>query len=86
LVVDRFHRAGETPRPSAEKRPGQMALVTVDDVLSRVEHWRTAYAPSTLATPPHVLRRPPAREAAVVGTTPSAPAMPWGLTAATNRA
>jgi heptosyltransferase I len=86
LVVDRFHRAGETPRPSAEKRPGQMALVTVDDVLSRVEHWRTAYAPSTLATPPHVLRRPPAREAAVVGPTPSAPAMPWGLTAATNRA
>lgn len=46
LVVDAFTDAGDGDRVVWERRPGRMARITVDDVLSKVERWRERYAPA----------------------------------------
>jgi heptosyltransferase I len=45
LWIDRYTNPGEEPDPShAEARWDRMPLITVDDVLSKMEHARNAYA------------------------------------------
>jgi heptosyltransferase I len=85
LVVDRFHREDEAPRSSAEKRPGRMELVTVADVLERVERWRTTYAPAMNMQPVSALLPPRTAEVSTPSTA-TATGQPWGLTAASRRA
>ena len=44
LLVDAYGDPGEDYPVSIEKRPGRTKRITVDDVLARVEVWRTRYA------------------------------------------
>jgi len=47
LIIDRYGDPGESYEPSMENRKGRMPLITVADVLSKVEHWRTSYRPGS---------------------------------------
>ena len=44
LLVDAFGDAGEEYTAAEPNRPGRMNLITVGDVLDKVERWRAAYA------------------------------------------
>jgi heptosyltransferase I len=44
LVVDAYGDPGEDYAPTMENRPGRMGRITVEQVLERVERWRTHYA------------------------------------------
>ena len=44
LMIDAYGDPGEDYPISMENRPGRMPRITVQDVLDRVERWRTAYA------------------------------------------
>jgi heptosyltransferase I len=44
LMIDAYGNPGEHYVPTMENRPGRMPRITVDDVLRRVEVWRTRYA------------------------------------------
>ena len=44
LIVDAYGNPGEDYPISMENRPNRMHLVTVSDVLERVERWRSTYA------------------------------------------
>lgn len=44
LMIDAYGEPGEDYPISMENRPGRMARITVQDVLDRVERWRTLYA------------------------------------------
>ena len=46
LLVDAFGDDGEEYSASEPNRPGRMRLISVGDVLDRVERWRSAYASS----------------------------------------
>jgi heptosyltransferase I len=56
LLVDRYGDPGESYVASADRRPGRMARITVDDVLDRVAHWcatrRAAFPPVLTAASP----------------------------------
>jgi heptosyltransferase I len=43
LVIDAYGRPGEDYPITMENRPGRMASIAVEDVLARVQHWRSAY-------------------------------------------
>jgi len=47
LLVDAYGDPGEDYPVSMENRPGRMPLITVDDVLTKVEHWQRTYAAGT---------------------------------------
>jgi len=49
LMIDAYGDPGEDYPPSMEHRPGRMGRITVEDVLERVERWRTRYAPAEVA-------------------------------------
>jgi heptosyltransferase I len=51
LIVDRYHEEGEISPVSSKRRWGRMPLITVDDVLAKLEIWRTRYAPIDRAVP-----------------------------------
>ena len=51
LIVDRYHDEGEISPVSSKRRWGRMPLITVDDVLSKLEIWRSRYAPIDRAVP-----------------------------------
>jgi heptosyltransferase I len=44
LIIDAYGDPGEDYPISMDHRSGRMPRITVDDVLGRVEHWRTTYA------------------------------------------
>ena len=44
LIVDRYHEEGEISPVSSKRRWGRMPLIGVDDVLDKLEIWRTRYA------------------------------------------
>lgn len=44
LVIDAYGDPGEDYPATMENRPGRMGRITVEQVLSRVERWRTHYA------------------------------------------
>jgi len=44
LLIDAYGNPGEDYPVSMENRSGRMPLITVDDVLLKVEHWQRAYA------------------------------------------
>lgn len=44
LLVDAYGNPGEDYPISMENRPGRMPLISVDDVLTKVEHWQRTYA------------------------------------------
>ena len=44
LLVDAFGDAGEDYTAAEPNRPGRMNLITVGDVLDKIERWRAAYA------------------------------------------
>lgn len=44
LLVDAYGNPGENYLPTMENRPGRMARITVDDVLTRVDLWRERYS------------------------------------------
>jgi len=44
LLIDAYGDAGEDYPVSMENRPGRMPLITVDDVLTKVEHWQRTYS------------------------------------------
>ena len=44
LVIDAYGDPGEDYPPSMESRPGRMGRITVEQVLAKVERWRTHYA------------------------------------------
>ena len=46
LLVDAFGDAGEEYSAAEPNRPGRMNLITVGDVLDRIERWRAVYASS----------------------------------------
>jgi heptosyltransferase I len=43
LLIDAYAAPGEPYVPTMENRPGRMPTITVDDVLSRMELWRSKY-------------------------------------------
>lgn len=47
LLVDAYGNPGEDYPVSMENRPGRMPLITVDDVLTKVEVWQRHYAAGT---------------------------------------
>ncbi len=49
LLVDAYGNPGEDYPISMENRPGRMPLITVDDVLTKVEYWQRHYAAGTRA-------------------------------------
>ena len=49
LLIDAYGDPGEDYPISMENRPGRMSRIAVRDVLDKVEHWRTAYAPAVSA-------------------------------------
>jgi heptosyltransferase I len=51
LIVDRYHDAGEVSPISSKRRWGRMPLITVDDVLARLEIWHNQYAAIDRAVP-----------------------------------
>jgi heptosyltransferase I len=51
LLIDAYGDPGEDYPISMENRPGRMPLITVDDVLGRVEHWQRHYAGGVRRTP-----------------------------------
>jgi heptosyltransferase I len=51
LIVDRYHDEGEISPVSSKRRWGRMSLITVDDVLAKLEVWRNRYAPIDRAVP-----------------------------------
>lgn len=44
LLIDAYGNPGEDYPISMENRPGRMPNITVDDVLTKVEHWQRTYA------------------------------------------
>lgn len=46
LLIDAYGNPGEDYPISMENRQGRMPLITVDDVLTKVEHWQRTYAGS----------------------------------------
>jgi len=48
LIVDAYGDPGEDYPVSMENRPGRMSRIQVDDVLAKVERWRSVYAPAAL--------------------------------------
>ncbi len=44
LIVDAYGDAGEDYPISMENRPGRMPLISVDDVLAKVDRWQQVYA------------------------------------------
>jgi heptosyltransferase I len=44
LIIDRYGDPGEDYRPSMENRPGRMQLITVSDVIEKIEVWRARYS------------------------------------------
>ncbi|MBK6841287.1 MAG: glycosyltransferase family 9 protein [Gemmatimonadetes bacterium] len=44
LLIDAYGNPGEDYPISMENRQGRMPLITVDDVLTKVEHWQRTYA------------------------------------------
>jgi heptosyltransferase I len=52
LVIDAYGDPGEQYSVSMETRPGRMALITVQDVLEKVQHWQEAYGASWRAALP----------------------------------
>lgn len=51
LLIDAYGNPGEDYPISMENRPGRMPLITVDDVLTKVEHWQRTYAPNGTGGP-----------------------------------
>lgn len=51
LLIDAYGNPGEDYPISMENRPGRMPLITVDDVLTKVEHWQRAYATGRQGSP-----------------------------------
>jgi heptosyltransferase I len=52
LMIDAYGDPGEDYPISMENRPGRMPLITVRDVLDRVERWRTTYAGASARSGP----------------------------------
>ncbi|MEP7381636.1 MAG: glycosyltransferase family 9 protein [Gemmatimonadota bacterium] len=46
LMIDAYGNAGEDYPVSMENRPGRMPLISVDDVLAKVDRWQQVYAAS----------------------------------------
>lgn len=44
LIIDRYGNPGEEYLPSMENRPGRMELITVSDVIDKIERWRSHYS------------------------------------------
>lgn len=44
LVIDAYGDPGEEYAATMESRPGRMPRISVNDVLEKVQHWRTHYA------------------------------------------
>lgn len=51
LLIDAYGDPGEDYPVSMENRTGRMPLITVDDVLAKVEHWQRHYRPGDRRTP-----------------------------------
>lgn len=51
LLIDAYGDPGEDYPISMENRPGRMAHISVDDVLTKVEIWQRTYAPQLPPTP-----------------------------------
>lgn len=51
LLVDAYGDAGEDYPISMENRPGRMPLISVDDVLAKVDRWQQVYAHSAPPAP-----------------------------------
>ncbi len=51
LLIDAYGNPGEDYPISMENRPGRMPLITVDDVLTKVEHWQRTDASGIPRTP-----------------------------------
>lgn len=52
LMIDAYGEPGEDYPVSMENRPGRMDRITVQDVLDRVERWRTTYASGRATSAP----------------------------------
>ncbi|MEO7457063.1 MAG: glycosyltransferase family 9 protein [Gemmatimonadaceae bacterium] len=50
LLIDAYGEPGEDYPLSMENRPGRMSRISVQDVLDKVEHWKTTYA-SAISVP-----------------------------------
>ncbi len=44
LIIDRYADPGESYVPTMESRPGRMQLITVSDVIEKIEVWTSGYA------------------------------------------
>ena len=44
LIIDRYAYPGEEYQPTMENRPGRMGLISVSDVIEKIELWRSRYA------------------------------------------
>jgi heptosyltransferase I len=44
LIIDRYHEEGEISPVSSKRRWGRMPLISVDDVLKKLEIWRVRYS------------------------------------------
>lgn len=51
LLIDAYGDAGEDYPISMENRPGRMPLISVDDVLAKVDRWQQVYAPGAPRAP-----------------------------------
>lgn len=51
LLIDAYGDPGEDYPVSMENRTGRMPLITVDDVLAKVEHWQRHYRPGDRRAP-----------------------------------
>jgi len=51
LIIDRYGDPGENYPPAMEKRPGRMPLITVEDVMEKVDVARTRYLAHEEKTP-----------------------------------
>lgn len=44
LIIDRYGDPGENYPPTMENRPGRMPLITVSEVIEKIEVWRARYS------------------------------------------